>query len=692
MTFKKSLSIAIIAFSFLLPFKLAFCDNQHSADEHDKKVKISILSKRLRHIKERTLDELEIIFPAAAVITDTDNHRQFSARNLKIILRNDNLCLTGEGREFSRPFNLTVNSENNDETVTVRFTDEERIYPLPLKISSDKDNLSLIITESVLRYAHDAAIAEYETDEKNQAEAIAALTMLIAARRESGQYKHRHADFEFCDLSHCQIYKGRTSPEADIERKYPWRINMDAGLTDLYFHTRCGGNTLSAKVFRASTEQAGVKDWLLQEGKSLCIQNDKWEARLTRKELLRLILNNDASFIEASLSLDYDRQNLKIILQTADTIQTFAPEDFRLQINRIYGWNFIRSNNYRITEKYIDGTNYIVFKGTGSGHGAGLCQAGALKLAELGYSRYEILEHYFPEIRFIAAEGMEKALPHDVSYVIFSLQTGKIEKSSYQAITARKIPSGSIFKLIIALYLATEKPEFLHKYSYQCRSHSDDNMPEKCWRPDGHGKIGFSDALSHSCNLYFASLYRIIDKKKFKTFFDNFCLHLNIKSKLPPIKNDREFSHLLAGLDYRLKFTVKDMINIARLFPLTAENNNEIEPLKQKMTLEARTIIYNALLGTMIKGTASYNETIPGNGHEHVKRQGKAESGAGPLTADNCKVWGKTASILHGTNKIKRYGVFMGGCGNRGILLIYRNANGRKAAKLAVDICFKRGY
>jgi stage II sporulation protein D len=38
----------------------------------------------------------------------------------------------------------------------------------------------------------------------------------------------------------------------------------------------------------------------------------------------------------------------------------------------------------------------FVFRGRGSGHGAGLCQWGARSLAEDGSSYAEILEHYYP--------------------------------------------------------------------------------------------------------------------------------------------------------------------------------------------------------------------------------------------------------------------------------------------------------
>ena len=59
------------------------------------------------------------------------------------------------------------------------------------------------------------------------------------------------------------------------------------------------------------------------------------------------------------------------------------------------GGNVIRSGYFRM--KKADGD--IVFKGRGWGHGAGLCQMGAIKMAKLGKNYKSILRYYFPSTR-----------------------------------------------------------------------------------------------------------------------------------------------------------------------------------------------------------------------------------------------------------------------------------------------------
>jgi stage II sporulation protein D len=40
----------------------------------------------------------------------------------------------------------------------------------------------------------------------------------------------------------------------------------------------------------------------------------------------------------------------------------------------------------------------VSLKGGGNGHGIGMCQTGAIRMAELGFKAEQILEHYYPGI------------------------------------------------------------------------------------------------------------------------------------------------------------------------------------------------------------------------------------------------------------------------------------------------------
>jgi SpoIID/LytB domain protein len=62
---------------------------------------------------------------------------------------------------------------------------------------------------------------------------------------------------------------------------------------------------------------------------------------------------------------------------------------------RGFGARSVRSTRIRITRD----SDAFLLEGTGFGHGAGLCQAGALARLRAGASVEDVLEHYYPGVR-----------------------------------------------------------------------------------------------------------------------------------------------------------------------------------------------------------------------------------------------------------------------------------------------------
>jgi cell division protein FtsI/penicillin-binding protein 2 len=87
----------------------------------------------------------------------------------------------------------------------------------------------------------------------------------------------------------------------------------------------------------------------------------------------------------------------------------------------------------------------------------------------------------------------------DVNYLIVDVRTRQIIKQDWLA-ADKPIPVGSLVKPFAALAANGPFPEFL------CQGSAD-----RCWLAAGHGRIGFRDALSKSCNAYFLQLARNVD-------------------------------------------------------------------------------------------------------------------------------------------------------------------------------------
>ena len=63
----------------------------------------------------------------------------------------------------------------------------------------------------------------------------------------------------------------------------------------------------------------------------------------------------------------------------------------------------LRSTFFSISQKEAN----IVVRGRGFGHGVGLCQEGAMKMADLGYSYLEILKFYYSGIHLIHLDDLD---------------------------------------------------------------------------------------------------------------------------------------------------------------------------------------------------------------------------------------------------------------------------------------------
>jgi stage II sporulation protein D len=213
--------------------------------------------------------------------------------------------------------------------------------------------------------------------EAQKAQAIVSRTYLFRNLK-------RHQQYDFCDLTHCQVYKGtETETERSMEavRETQGMLLYDNGtIAELFYHSTCGGRTADfSSIFDGNNEAlVSVSD------SNYCSASPhfQWEWNLPE---------DDAPFAELIISKRaHDERVLEVLVDG-------APEhgwQFRMRIAQEFGWNRLKSSWFSVEKK--DG--YFHFTGRGLGHGLGMCQWGAKKLAEEGRSAEEILRHYFPHL------------------------------------------------------------------------------------------------------------------------------------------------------------------------------------------------------------------------------------------------------------------------------------------------------
>jgi hypothetical protein len=97
------------------------------------------------------------------------------------------------------------------------------------------------------------------------------------------------------------------------------------------------------------------------------------------------------------------------------------------------------------------------------------------------------------------ARLLEQRFPEqDLSYLLLDAKTGDLIAARWEK-GSQPVPMGSLLKPFTAL--AYGEAHSFHYPEYVCRGQAGG-----CWRPRGHGRIGLTQAVAHSCNAYFRAL------------------------------------------------------------------------------------------------------------------------------------------------------------------------------------------
>ena len=120
----------------------------------------------------------------------------------------------------------------------------------------------------------------------------------------------------------------------------------------------------------------------------------RWEQRYSQEELSSLIKERsglDFGTIEDLVPLERGASGrIKRLMVVGSRRKMEIGKE--LIIRRWLSGNHLKSSAFEVLR---DGSGFIL-KGSGWGHGVGLCQIGAAVMAARGYGYNEILAHYYP--------------------------------------------------------------------------------------------------------------------------------------------------------------------------------------------------------------------------------------------------------------------------------------------------------
>lgn len=164
---------------------------------------------------------------------------------------------------------------------------------------------------------------------------------------------------------------------------------------DAYFGASCGGETANVRDLWGVTPAfylRGVRDEYCVAG-----PHAKWTDTISHADLLRALKSDSRTDIGKRLDQVFVSQRdetgrAEFIMLEGEQRKIVRGWDFKIIVGRVLGWNVLKSSRFEIARS---GSNFI-FRGSGFGHGLGLCQEGAHVMAARGASYEKIPQKYFP--------------------------------------------------------------------------------------------------------------------------------------------------------------------------------------------------------------------------------------------------------------------------------------------------------
>jgi stage II sporulation protein D len=234
--------------------------------------------------------------------------------------------------------------------------------------------------------------------EIGRAPAAALEAQAVAARSYALARAERHLEdgADLCDGTHCQVFRGLAAATEDSRRA----ASATAGLVLAQggrviaapFHAVCGGRTARPADVWDDEEIPDLAS--VSDDACLSAPGATWSFTIPRAAVTALADSlgfPGARFLEVYGHDASGRVSMVRFAAPGGASRVARGLEFRRAALELWGWASVRSTDFTVEET----PPAYILSGRGTGHGAGMCQAGAIARAKRGESRDAILALYY---------------------------------------------------------------------------------------------------------------------------------------------------------------------------------------------------------------------------------------------------------------------------------------------------------
>lgn len=310
---------------------------------------------------------------------------------LKIVKLNQNVILYKNNKKINTDHLVFIIEEFEGQEIEVTInglSELKRIYPDNIKIFSHATENSLSIVNHVDLDRYAAGVAEAEggrvhLNEYYKVQIILARTYAVGSMR-----RHESEGFHLCDRVHCQVYFGKAK-----SNKIQLAAKETSGLVvvdekyqpiQAAFHSNCGGITVNSEdiwTYPQSYLKSIIDSFCINE------KNSTWEKQLSLHEWKNFLRENYPCALNYLDSMHWAMYRGPWVQWDSCKISKAKIRDY-----------------FRLKSTYFSAViqnHQVYFQGRGFGHGVGLCQEGAMKMARMGYDFKSIIYHYFTNVKIV---------------------------------------------------------------------------------------------------------------------------------------------------------------------------------------------------------------------------------------------------------------------------------------------------
>jgi len=267
-----------------------------------------------------------------------------------------------------------------------------RTYKGHLTITAKESNLQLVNTLELDDYV--CGVVNAEVGKGRHPELYKAQSLLVRTYALSHLYKHLPEGYNLCDQVHCQVYYGTCQSSSIFEAVKSTHhliiVDKDLNLIVAAFHSNSGGQTVNSEDIWGSKKEylRSVKDTF-----SIGMPSYRWQKKIALAEWIRYLkkykypvddseaLNFATNFKQYNRNVYLHYNHIKIPLKNIREELKLMSTFFDISLNAT--------------------KDTVIFSGRGFGHGVGLSQEGAMKMAKLGLNYKQIINFYYQNVILI---------------------------------------------------------------------------------------------------------------------------------------------------------------------------------------------------------------------------------------------------------------------------------------------------